>query len=72
VRVGRLRLPNRRFYKAHNNIGVDHQRQTMETLCVMVSILGHGIEDIPKGDTDPGSHEDEHGGIPTVISMTQE
>jgi hypothetical protein len=51
---------------------VDHHRQTIETLCVMVSILGHGIEHISEGDTDTDSHGDEHGGLPTVISMTQE
>jgi hypothetical protein len=39
---------------------------------VMVSILGHGISYISKGDTDTDSHGDEHGGLPTVISMTQE
>jgi hypothetical protein len=39
---------------------------------VMVSILGHGIADISEGDTDPDSHGDEHGGILTDISMTQE
>jgi hypothetical protein len=39
---------------------------------VMVSILGHGIADISEGNTDPDSHGDEHGGLPTVISMTQE
>jgi hypothetical protein len=49
---------------------VDHHRQTVETLCVMVSILGHGIADISKGDTDKDSHGDEHGGLPIVISMT--
>jgi hypothetical protein len=72
MRVGRPRPLDRRVYKAHNSIGVDHQRQIVETLCVMVSILDHGIAGIPEGDTDLGSHEDEHGGLPTVISMTQE
>jgi hypothetical protein len=38
----------------------------------MVSILGHGIADISEGDIDTDSHGDEHGGLPTVISMTQE
>jgi hypothetical protein len=51
---------------------VDHHRQTVETLGVMVSILGHGIADISEGDTDTESHGDEHGRLPTVISMTQE
>jgi hypothetical protein len=39
---------------------------------VMMSILGHGITDISEGDTDPDSHGDEHGGISTVSTMTQE
>jgi hypothetical protein len=39
---------------------------------VMVSIIGQGIADISKGDKDTNSHEDEHGGLPTVINMTQE
>jgi hypothetical protein len=51
---------------------VDHQRQTVQTLGVMVSILGHGTTDISEGDTDSDSHGDEHGGLPTVISMTHE
>jgi hypothetical protein len=51
---------------------VDHQRQTVETFGVMVSILGHGITYISKGDIDPDSQGDEHGGLPTVISMTHE
>jgi hypothetical protein len=71
-RVGRPRPPDRRVFIAYNNIGVDHQRQTVETLGVMVSILGHGIADISEGDTDSDSHGDEHGGLPTVISMTHE
>jgi hypothetical protein len=71
-RVGRLRPPNRSVFIAYIRIGVDHQRQTVETLGVMVSILGHGIADISKGDTDSNSHWDEDGGLPTVISMTHE
>jgi hypothetical protein len=39
---------------------------------VMVSIIGQGIADISEGDTDTDSHEDEHGGLQTVISMTHE
>jgi hypothetical protein len=35
----------------------------------MVSIIGQGIADILKGNTDTDSHEDEHEGLPTVISM---
>jgi hypothetical protein len=59
-------------FTTYSRIGVDHHRQTIETLCVMVSILGHGIANISEGDTDTYSHGDEHGGIPTVIIMTQE
>jgi hypothetical protein len=55
---------------AYNRIGVDHQRQTVETLGVMLSIIGHGMADISEGDTDSG--EDENGRLPTVISMTHE
>jgi hypothetical protein len=50
-------------FTTYNRIGVDHHRQTVETLCVMVSILGHGIAD---------SHGDDHGGLSTMINMTQE
>jgi hypothetical protein len=71
-RVGRPRPPDRSAFTTYNRIGVDHHRQTVETLCVMVSIIGQGIADISEGDTDTDSHEDEHGGLPTVISMTQE
>jgi hypothetical protein len=71
-RVGRTRPIDRRVFIAYNNIGVDHQRQTIETLGVMVSILGHDTIDISEGDTDSDSHGDEHGWLPTVISMTHE
>jgi hypothetical protein len=47
----------------YNKIRVDHQRQTIETLGVMVRILGHGTTYISKGDTDSDSHRDEHGCI---------
>jgi len=57
---------------AHNSIGVDHQRQTIETLCMMMIILGPGIANISESDADPYSHGDEHGGLLTVITMTQE
>jgi hypothetical protein len=53
-------------------IGVDYHRQTVETLCVLVSILGHGVEDILEGDTDTDPHRDVNGGLPTMISMTHE
>jgi hypothetical protein len=51
---------------------MDHQRQTIETLGMMVIILCRGIEDISKGDTDSNSRWDEDGGLLTVISMTHE
>jgi hypothetical protein len=70
-RVGRPKPPDMRVHMAHNNIGVDHQRQTIETLCMMMSILGLGIADISESDADPDSHGDEHGGISTVSTMTQ-
>jgi hypothetical protein len=70
--VGRLRPPDRSAFTAYNMIGVDHHRQTMETLGVMVRIIGQGIADILEGDTYTDSHEDEHGGLPTVISLAQE
>jgi hypothetical protein len=38
----------------------------------MMSIIGQMITDSSGGDTDTDTHEDEHGGIPTVINMTQE
>ena len=47
---------------------MDHQRQTIETLGVMVIILGRGIADISEGDTDSDSHWDEDVGLPIVIS----
>jgi hypothetical protein len=71
-RVGRLRSPDRNVFIAYNRIGVDRQRQTIETLSVMVSILGRGITDISEGDTDSDSHWDKDGGLPTIISMTHE
>jgi hypothetical protein len=71
-RVGRPRPPARRVLIAHRSIGVDHQRHTVETLDMMVRILGHVTTDISEGNTDSDSHEDEHGGLPTVIRMTHE
>jgi hypothetical protein len=69
-RVVRSGSPDSSACIAYNMIGVDHQRQIVETLGVMVSIVGHGIADISEGDID--SDEDEHGGIPTVTRMTHE
>ena len=71
-RVGRSRPPDKSVFIAYSKIGVDHWRQTVETLGVMVSILGHGIADILEGDTASDSHWDEDGGIPTIISMTHQ
>ena len=71
-RVDRPRPLDRSVFIAYSMIGVDHQRQTVETLGMMVSILGHGTTDISESDTNSDSHEDEHGGISTVISMTHE
>jgi hypothetical protein len=71
-RVGRPRPPDRSVFIAYRRIAVDHQRQTVETLGVMVSMLGRGITAISEGDTDSDSHWDEDGALPTVISMTHE
>jgi hypothetical protein len=51
---------------------VDRDRQTVETLCVMVSIIGQVITDSLDGYTDTDTHEDAHGELPTVINLTQE
>jgi hypothetical protein len=48
---------------------VDHQRQIVETLGMMESILGHGIEDLSEVDIDSDSHWDEDGEILTAINM---
>jgi hypothetical protein len=61
-----------RIHMAHNNIAVDHQRQTIETLCMMMIILGPRIADISESDADPYSHGDEHGGLSTVSTRTHE
>jgi hypothetical protein len=45
-RVGRPRPLDKRVHMAHSSIGVDHQRQTVETLCMMMSILDPRIADI--------------------------
>jgi hypothetical protein len=71
-RVVRSRLPDIRDFMVYSRIGVDRDRQIVETLCVMVSIIGKVIAEISEGDTDTDTHEDEHGGLPTVISMTPE
>jgi hypothetical protein len=68
----RPRPPDMSAFTAYSRIGVDHHKQTVESLCIMVSIIDHGIADISEGDTNTDSHGDEHRGHPTVISMTQE
>jgi hypothetical protein len=49
-RVGRPRPPDRSAFTTYSRIGVDHHRQIVETLCMMVSIIGQGIVDILEGD----------------------
>jgi hypothetical protein len=71
-RVDRERPPDSSDFITYNRIGEDHQRQIVEALGVMESILGHGTEDISKVDTDSDSHWDEDGGLPTVISMAHQ
>jgi hypothetical protein len=71
-RVVRPRPPDMSAFTTYNRIGVYHHRQTVETLCVIASILGHKIENISKGDTDTDSHGNEHGELLTVINMTQD
>jgi hypothetical protein len=71
-RVDRKRPPDRSDFITYNRIGEDHQRQTVEALGVMESILGHGTEDISEVDTDSDSHWDEDGGLLTVISMAHQ
>jgi len=48
---------------AHKSIGVDHQGQTVETVCMMMIILGPGTADILESVADLDSHGDEHGGF---------
>jgi hypothetical protein len=71
-RVDRQRPPDRSDFITYYRIGEDHQRQTVEALGLMESILGHGTEDILEVDTDSDSHWDEDGGLPTVISMAHQ
>jgi hypothetical protein len=71
-RVGRLRPSDMSAFTTYSRTGVDHHRQTVETLCMMVSIIGQRIADISEGNTDTDSHEDEHEGLSTLISMTHE
>jgi hypothetical protein len=55
--VARMIPPDMSIFTASNRIEVDRHRQTVETWCVMVSIIGQVIED-------------EHKGLLTVISPT--
>jgi hypothetical protein len=57
--VTRLRPPDMSAFTAYNRTEVDHVRQTVETLCVMVSIIRQVIVD-------------EHRGLLTMVSLTQE
>jgi hypothetical protein len=57
--VSRLRLHDRSTFTAYNRSEVDCVRQTIETWCVMVSIIDQVTTD-------------EHKGLLTVISLTQE
>jgi hypothetical protein len=58
-RVSRPRLHDRSTFTAYDRSEVDHVRQTVETWCVMVSIIDQVMTD-------------EHRGPLTVISFTQE
>jgi hypothetical protein len=58
-RVSRPRLHDRSTFTAYNRSEVDRVRQTVETWCVMVSIINQVTTD-------------EHRGLLTVISFTQE
>jgi hypothetical protein len=58
-RVSRLRLYDRSTFMAYNRSELDRVRQTMETWCVMVSIIDQVMTD-------------ECCGLPTVISPTQD
>jgi hypothetical protein len=57
--VARPRPPNNSIFTASSWIEVDRHRQLVETWCMMVSIMGPEIAD-------------EHRGLLTVISLTQE
>jgi hypothetical protein len=57
-RVSRPRLHDRSTFTAYSRSEVDHVRQTVETWCVMVSIIDQVTTD-------------EHRGLLTVISFTQ-
>ena len=58
-RVSRPRPPDRSTCTAYNKSEVDHVRKTIDTWCMMVSIIYQMMTD-------------EHRGLPTMISLTQE
>jgi hypothetical protein len=58
-RVSRMRLYDRSTFTGYNRSEVDHIRQTLETWCVMVSIIDQVMTD-------------ERNWLPTVISPAQE
>jgi hypothetical protein len=71
-RVVRPKPPDMSAFTAYSRTEVGRDGQTVEALCVMMSIIGQMIADNSEADTDTDTHEDEHGGLPTVISLTQE
>jgi hypothetical protein len=71
-RVVRPRPPDMSAFMTFNRKEVDRDRQTGETLCMMMSIIAQVMVDSSEDDTHIDTHEDEHRGIFTVISLTQE
>jgi hypothetical protein len=71
-RVVRPKPPDMSAFMTYNRTEVGHDGQTVEALCVMMSIIGQMIANNSEADTDIDTHEDEHGGLLTVISLTQE
>jgi hypothetical protein len=58
-RVSRPRLYDRSTFTTYSRSEVDHVRETVETWCVMVSIIDQVMTD-------------EYSGLPIVISLAQE
>jgi hypothetical protein len=71
-RVVRPRPPDMSAFTTYNRIELDHGRNIVETLCMMVSIIGQLIAKNTRGDRDTDTHEGEHMGLPTVIRLTHE
>jgi hypothetical protein len=71
-RVGTPRPLDRSVFIAYSRTGMDHQRQIVEALSMMESILDHRTEDISEIDTDSDSPWDEDGGFLIVISMVHQ